>query len=148
MTHDGMWFAHCLQEFGIKKTNQINKAAGRALAAVESKRIKKAFGLGQINNMDQFLEALDAARSVLIGDFMQFDFIAQPNDRLRIESRRCFAHEGMVKLGVADRYECGIFNRLEGWFDGLGLKWKVTPEIKGCMMYDEGRCYRDYAFEF
>ena len=31
MTHDGMWFYHCLQECGIEKTNRINKAAIRAM---------------------------------------------------------------------------------------------------------------------
>jgi len=27
MTHDGMWFFHCLQELGIKQTNKLNKSA-------------------------------------------------------------------------------------------------------------------------
>jgi hypothetical protein len=27
MTHDGMWFYHCFQEFGIETANQLNKAA-------------------------------------------------------------------------------------------------------------------------
>jgi len=27
MTHDGMWFYHCFQEFGIEKANYLNKAA-------------------------------------------------------------------------------------------------------------------------
>ena len=27
MTHDGMWFYHSMQEWGIEKTNKINKAA-------------------------------------------------------------------------------------------------------------------------
>ena len=36
LTHDGMWFYHCLQECGIEKTNKINRAAVEALAAVEA----------------------------------------------------------------------------------------------------------------
>jgi hypothetical protein len=24
MTHDGMWFYHCLQEFGIEKANKLS----------------------------------------------------------------------------------------------------------------------------
>ena len=33
MTHDAMWFYHCLQECGIEKTNRINRAAVKAVAA-------------------------------------------------------------------------------------------------------------------
>ena len=38
MTHDAMWFYHSLQEFGIEKTNKINKAAIRDMSAIEIKR--------------------------------------------------------------------------------------------------------------
>jgi hypothetical protein len=44
MTHDAMWFYNCLQEFGIEKTNKINKAAIRDMAVIEIKRIQKAVG--------------------------------------------------------------------------------------------------------
>ena len=39
MTHDGMWFFHCLKEFGIEKANEMNKAAIRSLAPIEIARI-------------------------------------------------------------------------------------------------------------
>ena len=41
MTHDAMWFYHCLQECGIEKTNRINRAAVKAVAAVEIRRLRK-----------------------------------------------------------------------------------------------------------
>jgi hypothetical protein len=37
MTHDAMWFYHCLQECGINKTNKINKAAVRAMGIIDQK---------------------------------------------------------------------------------------------------------------
>jgi len=37
MTHDGMWFYHCLQELGIEQTNRLNKAAIKSLAEIEIK---------------------------------------------------------------------------------------------------------------
>ncbi len=40
MTHDGMWFFHCLQEFGIAATNKINKSAIQSLSSIEINRIK------------------------------------------------------------------------------------------------------------
>ena len=36
MTHDGMWFYHCLKNLGIEKANELNKAAIRSLAPMES----------------------------------------------------------------------------------------------------------------
>ncbi|MBW1847517.1 MAG: hypothetical protein JRJ27_10315, partial [Deltaproteobacteria bacterium] len=39
MTHDGMWFYHCLQEMGIEKANKLNKLAISALAPIEIKRL-------------------------------------------------------------------------------------------------------------
>ena len=48
MTHDAMWFYNCLQEFGIEKTNKINKAAIRDMAAIEIKRIQKAVGASKL----------------------------------------------------------------------------------------------------
>ena len=51
MTHDAMWFYNCLQECGIEKTNKINRAAVKAMAAVEIKRLKKAVG---VDNLETF----------------------------------------------------------------------------------------------
>ena len=41
MSHDGMWFYHCLQEFGIEKANNLNKSAIQSLAPLEIERIKE-----------------------------------------------------------------------------------------------------------
>ncbi len=118
------------------------------LAGIEMGRVKKAFDLPAVENMDGLMAAFEAGWSTLGADFMQFDFAPKPGDVLHVEARRCFAYEGMKRLGVADRYECGIFSRMEGWFDALGVRYTVTPEILGCMMNDQGQCYRDYSFEF
>jgi hypothetical protein len=52
MTHDGMWFYHCLRELGIEQTNRLNKAAIKSPAEIEIKRAKKIHGpvLHSINN--------------------------------------------------------------------------------------------------
>jgi len=48
MTHDAMWFYNCLQEFGIEKTNKINKAAVRDMAAIEINESKRPLVLGRL----------------------------------------------------------------------------------------------------
>jgi len=42
MTHDAMWFYNSYQEVGIEATNRINRAAVKAMAAIEIKRIAQA----------------------------------------------------------------------------------------------------------
>ncbi|MDD5398342.1 MAG: hypothetical protein PHU70_04595, partial [Dehalococcoidia bacterium] len=82
------------------------------------------------------------------GDFMRYKFYSPAPNVIHGEWESCFAYEGIKALGVIDRYECGIMDRIEAWLDALGLKWSVEPKVTGCMMHTEGRCYRDYTFTF
>lgn len=59
MTHDGVWFYHCLQEFGIEKANHLNKAAIKSLAPLEIGRIRKALGIDKkIENFQELKNSL------------------------------------------------------------------------------------------
>ena len=75
MTHDGMWFLHCLQEFGIEKTNRINKAAIKSMSYIEIPRIKKVVGFNKpIENYDDFKIFFKKASKLMIPDFMNVTF--------------------------------------------------------------------------
>ena len=143
MTHDAMWFYNCLQEFGIEKTNKINKAAIRGLGPIEIKRIQKALGIGRIETFEEFKGFFNLVMEIVSGKFMKYDFSFLEKNLIHAEWRSCFAYEGMKGLGVADRYECGIMLRIEIWFDTLGIPYEVEPKVNGCMMQTEGRCFRD-----
>jgi len=146
MTHDAMWFYSSLQEVGIEKTNKINRAAVRAMAAVEMKRMKKALGVAEIKTFAQFYELFEASMNIVSGDFMKYRFYSPRLNVIHGEWQSCFAYDGIKALGVIDRYECGIMDRIEAWLDVLGLKWEVEPKVTGCMMHTEGKCYREYRF--
>jgi len=149
MTHDGMWFYHCLQEFGIEKTNRINKAAIRAMSAIEIKRIQKAVGAGELETFDEFKRFFETTVQIVKGEFMEFTYSMPAKNKIHSEWRgSCFAYEGVKALGVIDRYECGIMLRIETWLDTLGIKYEVEPKVTGCMMHTDGRCFRDYKFFF
>ncbi len=148
MTHDAMWFYNSLLEVGIEKTNKINRAAVKAMAAVEIKRMKKALGIAEIKTFDQLFELFEASMYIVSGDFMKYKFYCPRPNVIHGEWESCFAYEGIKALGVIDRYECGIMDRIEAWWDALGLQWKVEPKVTGCMMHTEGRCYREYTFVF
>jgi hypothetical protein len=148
MTHDAMWFRHCIEVCGIEKANHINKAAVRSMAAIEIRRVAKALGVDDVQSMDTLRELIDAAWQLIKADFMEFTYSYPAPGAMRWDVGRCFAFEGVTQLGVADRYQCGIFPRVEAWFDALGIKYTVTPVMTGCMMQSEGECSREYTFTF
>lgn len=148
ITHDAMWFYNCLQEFGIEKTNKMNKAAIRDMAAIEIKRIQKAIGVAQINTFDEFKCFFDQAMGIATGKFMKYTYSSPAKNTIHGEWESCFAHEGMKMLGVADRYECGVMLRINTWFNTLGIKYELEPIVTGCMMHTDGKCSFDYRFFF
>jgi hypothetical protein len=149
MTHDAMWFYNCLQEFGIERTNKINKAAVRDMSAIEIKRIQKAVGAGQLNTFEEFKGFFDQAMEIATGKFMKYKYNTPVHNLMHAEwESSCFAYEGMKALGVADRYECGIMLRIDTWLTTLGIKYEVEPKVTGCMMHTDNKCFRDYRFFF
>ena len=150
MTHDGMWFWHCLQEFGIEKTNKMNKAAIRSLAPIEMKRIKKALGIEGVQTFQQLKELIEAAVEIVTGDFMNFTY-SYPSENVlhwEFEAQKCFAYVGIKNMGVIDQYQCGVLYRIECWFDSQGIEYSVTPEVGGCLMHTRGNCSGDFKFNF
>ena len=134
LTHDAMWFFHCLQELGIEKTNRLNKAAIGSLAPIEVKRLRKAFDLGPVDGLGQVKELIEAAETVFIPDFMGYEITYLGDNGLRFDVEKCFAYEGIGRMGAIDRYECGIFYRIEAWFRAVGLRYEVVHEVRKCMM--------------
>jgi hypothetical protein len=150
MTHDGAWFLNTYLQFGIDKANKLNKRAIRTLSSFEVKRVKEQMGLTnkEITNYDELKNFLNNAFSVLKGDFMRFNYSFPGDNRVHWEMRRCFAYEGMKKLGVQDEYECGVIYRVSCWLKELGLKHTIKPQIKKCLKSRRGYCSGDINLEF
>lgn len=146
MTHDGMWFYHCMQEFGIEKANATNKAAIKSLAAIEIDRIQKAFGLTKVETLQDVRDLCNAAFGVLTDKFMGFEYSFPSENVLSWEMKKCFAYAGMKRLGVIDRYECGVIYRVACWFNSLGITYTLTPRIDRCIMHSSGSCRGEFAF--
>ncbi len=148
MTHDAMWFLHCMQECGMEKTNKINKAAVRSMGMIEAKRLSNALGIETIENYQDLRSFFERAMGVVMPDFMKFTYTFRDDCVIHAEWQSCFAHDGMKKIGMIDRYECGIFERINAWLDALKIRYTVSPRVQGCMMHTDGRCYRDYTLLF
>ena len=148
MTHDAMWFHHCLQECGIERTNKINKAAVRAMGMIEIKRIQKTLGIDKVETFEDFKLLSDATWDIVKGEFMRFSYSYPAKNILRGNFENCFAYEGITQLGAIEQYHSGIFERIYGWYDGMGMRYSVSPQVEGCMMHTDGRCFREFTFNF
>jgi len=148
MTHDGMWFYHCAKEFGIDKTNKINKAAVKSMAKVEMQRLKNAIGIVKLKSFEHFKNFMEIVFSVVKADFMDFTFEYPSKNILIFTMNNCFAFDGIKRMGYIEKYSCGIFQRLKGWFEELGIQYDLTPQINGCMKKEGEICYRKFRFFF
>jgi hypothetical protein len=99
MTHDGLWFYHCLQECGMEKTSKVNQAAARAIGAVEVKRIMRVLGKEKIETFEELMEFVLDGLDVIRGSFMDFSSMPPPGtsfaygqtDALRTKASRRWA---------------------------------------------------------
>lgn len=142
MTHDAMWFYQCLQNLEPQKANEMNQAAVKAMSLIEIQRILKLMGRGKgpVKTFDELKDIIDTAFQLVKTDFMKFSYDYPEKNLCRGGYHECFAYEGLKKFGMIDSYQCGIFVRIFGWFEGLGVPCEVTPEIKGCLMHETGKC--------
>ena len=60
----------------------------------------------------------------------------------------CFAFNGMHKAGLVSEYECGIFERIEGWFDAMGLAYGRSPDLSRCLKHRGKDCVVTFRFKF
>jgi len=98
MTHDAMWVYNCLQAFGIEKTNQINIAAVRGMAAIEIHRAAKLLGFEKkkVDTFDEFVSLFEGIFQVATADFMAFEYAIPEKNVVQWKMNRCFAYDGMT----------------------------------------------------
>ena len=147
MTHDGMWFYSCLKRFGIEEANRLNKSAIRGLACFEIERTKKTVGFDRktIETFADWRAYFSIAAKLFIPSFMNVTFSFREPDVMHweFEPNSCFAFKGMKRMGVIDRYECGVIYRVECWLDCFGVRYETMPKLGKCMMRESGHCSGD-----
>ncbi len=152
MSHDGMWFLHCYQEFGIEVANKLNRAAITSLAPIEIARFAKALGynVDGVKTFKQFEDFFNRAAEMVIPEFMGGRFSFQGDDTLLMEMKpqQCFAYKGMQRMGVIEQYQCGVHYRIECWLKALGIMFQIDPDIQHCTMHTTGSCVKSFKLSF
>jgi len=145
MTHDGMWFYNCFEEFGIEKANKVNKAAMETLAPIEIKRYLEILGIEKIETFEDFKYFFSNVAELLMPDFMNI-IMSFPEKNImhwEFNEKNCWAYNGIKMLGVIDQYECGPLYRIGCWLNILKIKYDITPQIDKCVIPAKDSCSGD-----
>ena len=84
--------------------------------------------------MTEYLNLKKAAISLYGPNLIEYEIKTLDDQSYEMHMKRCFAYENIVRAGIEDRCECGIFARLQGWIDAQGLDHELTPSLGKCMM--------------
>ena len=146
MSHDARWFAAVAGEFGMEVANRLNQVAAHEVGKAEARRIVRALQWPPVTNADDYLLAQEVIISLLGPDLLDYDVARAGDSACQVHVRRCFANENAVRAGVADQYDCGIFARVTGWLEALGLAYEMTPPLGKCLKVQGREC--TYTLEF
>jgi hypothetical protein len=148
MSHDARWFMAVAEHFGMQHANRLNQKVARDLGRVEMKRFMKALDLSSSRNMKEYLNLKKAALSMFGPDLVDYEIKILDHQSYEMHLQRCFAHENIVRAGIKDEYECGIFSRLQGWIDAQGLEHELTPPLAQCMKVLGKECRYQITLRF
>jgi len=142
LSHDARWYAAAAEEVGLAAANRLNRRAIRAAGAVEARRLQRALRFGPITSATEFLEFAEAGRDLVVGDMVAMETRALDDETYEVRVTRCFAADQVVRAGLAGGYECGIFDRIQGWHEGLGVPLTEDVPTTACLLANGQACKR------
>jgi len=148
MSHDARWFMAVADRFGIDAANRLNQFVCREIGRVEMKRYMKTLALTQPKDLEEYLILKKAAISLYGPDLIEYEIKILAHQSYEMHLKRCFAYENIVRAGIEDRCECGIFARLQGWIDAQGIEHELKPALGRCMMVLGKECSYTIKLKF
>lgn len=148
MTHDALWYREAASRFGMSEASPMNLRICRSLGRIEFKRLLKATGSNPPKDMAHLKVLYEEALRILVPPFIEMDAEFQSDDAILFKTRTCFAHKGMTEAGLIDEYECGIFERIKGWFDAMKVDYRLSPDLSRCLKYRGQECHVMVSFHF
>ncbi len=145
MSHDARWFMAVAAEFGMQVTNRLNQRAAHEVGKVEAHRIVRALGLPAVSTVADYLLVQEVFIGLLGPDLLAYRVMKAGENAFRINVERCFAHDNAARAGVARELACGIFARVTGWIEGVGLACETQPCLDTCLMACGEECVHTIA---
>ena len=134
-------------EYGLQVANRLNRIAAHEVGKVEAQRIARALQLPPVTTLDDYLLAHEVFIGLVGPDLADYDVIKVGDNAYEMRMRRCFGYENAVRAGVADNLECGIFSRITGWPEALGLEYEISPPLEKCLKVEGRECIHTFAFK-
>jgi hypothetical protein len=148
MTHDALWYREVASRFGMTEASSMNLRVCRSLGRIEFKRLLKGTDTNAPRDMAQLKELYEEANRILVPPFMETEVDFQRGDRILFRTQTCFAHKGMTEAGLIDEYECGIFERIKGWFDAMKVDYTLSPDLSRCLKFRGQECHVTIRLHF
>jgi hypothetical protein len=148
MTHDSLWYGEVASKFGINEASPINLRVCRSLGRIEYRRLMKMVGASPPRDMAEYRKLFEVGKEVFFPNFVEIRIEYPGSGSQVFHVLDCFAHRGMEKAGLLPDYECGIFERIEGWFDAMGLKYTRAPDLSRCLKFKGEECTITVKFHF
>ena len=148
MSHDARWFMAVAKHFGMDAANRLNQSVCREIGRVEMKRYMKTLALSPARNLEEYLTLVKAALSLYGSGLAEYEIKTLNDHSYETHMKRCFAFENIVRAGIENQCECGIFARLQGWIDAQELSHELTPPLGKCMMVLGKECRYKITLRF
>lgn len=140
MTHDALWYGEVAANYGMEAASPMNLRVCRKLGRIELKRLMKLLDASGPTEMESYRKLFEFGWQIFVPEFMSFKIDYPDQNCQRFHIKDCFAHKGMEQAGVLSEYECGIFERIEGWFDAMGLNYTRKPDLSRCLKFKGQEC--------
>ncbi len=140
MSHDARWFMAAVREYGMETANRLNKIAAHELGKVEAKRVFRAMGLEPVASVDDVVTVQETLVTLFAPDVVDYRVTKVGDRSYQMQMLRCFAQDNAVRAGIDTEYECGIFSRITGWLEALGLTYTLSPALGRCLEHQGGKC--------
>ena len=142
-SHDARWFMSVAQEYGMEAANRLNRRAVRALGQVEARRLARALGIEPVSTLTEMAQLIEAGRRILFPQpGMEIELKITDPKSYEVAFQRCFVHEKIARAGIGPGYVCAVFDRLQGWHEGLNLPLAEELPALACAKLQGKECRR------
>jgi hypothetical protein len=148
MTHDALWYREVASRWGMSEASPMNLRVCRHLGKIEFKRLLKATGSGPPKDMNQLKLLYEEAKRILVPPFFEADVEFEGDTAIRFLTRECFAYKGMKAADLIHGYACGIYERIDGWFDAMGVTYTRMPDLSLCLKHKGQECQVTFEIQF
>jgi hypothetical protein len=140
MSHDARWFMAVAQEYGLLIANRLNQVAAHEVGKVEAQRIARLLQLPPVKTLDEYLLAQEIIINLLGPDLLDYSVTKIDSAISQMQVRRCFAYDNAVRAEITHQFDCGVFARVTGWLEALGLSYELNPTLGKCLKAQGREC--------